>query len=197
MLDQSRRNVLTALIALPALASCATPAAAATPAADTRHWDAALAEYRRVFDAHSAAWDAYWTAQEAAFDDSPPFPEHLSKRFFLTPSMEPDMVKIFVRTAADVPGQPFDIDAVVAEWEAHRSGRAAANAFHRTVELDAAATAWSVPFHTARDGLMAIPAPTTAALLVKIEIASTSLDDDHADATLADARRLLGGADHA
>lgn len=196
MLDQSRRNVLTALIALPALASCASPAVAA-PAADTRHWDAALAEYQRVHAAHSAAWDAFWTAHEAAIDDSPAYPEHLAKRFFLTPSMEPELVRALVRTAADVVGAPFDIDAVVAEWEGHRKGREAANAFHRTKELEAAAKSWSIPFHTARDGLMAIPAPTNAALLVKIEIASHSLDEDHGESTLADAQRLLGGAGHA
>jgi hypothetical protein len=38
---------------------------------------------------------------------------------------------------------------------------------------------------------MEVPAPTLAALLIKIEIAAVSLDDDHGQAMLSDAQRLL------
>ena len=38
---------------------------------------------------------------------------------------------------------------------------------------------------------MQVPAPTLPALLEKMQIAAISLDDGHAAATLADARRLL------
>ena len=43
----------------------------------------------------------------------------------------------------------------------------------------------------AREGLMNVPAPHQAALLVKIEVAAESLDNRHAEIVLADARRLL------
>lgn len=48
-------------------------------------------------------------------------------------------------------------------------------------------------YREARDRFMAVPAPHCRALLAKIEISTLSLDDDHAEAVLADARRLLSG----
>jgi hypothetical protein len=48
-------------------------------------------------------------------------------------------------------------------------------------------------FQAARDDFMQVPAPDQAALLVKLEIWAESLGSDHAEATIADARRLLGG----
>ena len=39
---------------------------------------------------------------------------------------------------------------------------------------------------------MKIPAPDTAVLLIKMELAACTLSDEHSDSVLEDAKRLLG-----
>ncbi len=62
---------------------------------------------------------------------------------------------------------------------------------YRCKELAEQRSSYLPRYVEARDALIAVPAPDNAALLTKMEIAAESLDDEHAESALLDARRLL------
>lgn len=81
---------------------------------------------------------------------------------------------------------------VVDEFMAYQERHEEACRLYGLKALQEQVTAYRATYFEARDALMAVPAPDADALLVKMEIASTWLDDPYAESAFDDARRLLG-----
>ncbi|MDQ3458592.1 MAG: hypothetical protein M3498_04680 [Deinococcota bacterium] len=191
----SRRAVIAALAGTPMFLGTFGTAAASTGLAanlrpDTSAWDRALEEFRRVEAIHAAAYARHDEAEEAASDHIPERPGHLIDRHGLFMGMDRKQIEKALRWKGL--SEPA-IAAAADEMAAYQQAWDAARRRFRVQETWAEAKKTNPAFDVARDALMKVAAPTTAALLVKMEISTISLDDEHAEATLTDARRLLAG----
>lgn len=145
------------------------------------------AAYTKLCDAHDAADEA----AEAAL----PRVDGFFDEYRLGMSMKRDAVEFHLQlynTRERVAGKPqIDIAATAEEFERYRREHEAIARRFRVKELDQRCQQCLPTYRSARDALMAVPAPDQAALLIKMEIATVPLDEEHAESALADARRLL------
>lgn len=190
-LTTTRRAVLTAALALPAAGIVASIPTAAATSVDTAAWDRALAAYRSAEAIFRTAHDAFHEAEEQASAFVPPRPDKLIDEYGLFFSMKRDRIEQTLRYHLPNDDQVAERTRIADQFESHeRQSKDAARRFD-TQGLWRQAKLTDPAFHATRDALMQVPAPTLAALLIKIEIAGISLDEEHGDAMVADARRLL------
>jgi len=188
----TRRAILGAIACAPAAAILAAPLPrSASP--DQSAWSAALAAYRKADREYDAAWDRYYRIEEAASAVTPDRPNHLFDKLHLSMSMSRHDAEAMIRYHVLSTGEQIDIAATVDGFERYQAAVAEVRQRFNLAEESAKAQTLSEPLHAARDALMATPAPDTAALLIKIEITSHCICEEHAVITLADARRLLRG----
>ena len=139
--------------------------------------------------------DRFDTVEEAYGDASGPRPGRYFDDYNLNMSMERGHVDgaltIYNTRQRINGGVQIDVKQVADEFEAYRRRNADLRKQFRVDEYWDQAKSYRPTYYEARDRLMEIPAPDVTALLAKIEIAAVSLDDGHAEAMLADARRLL------
>ena len=193
----TRRQMLAGMAIAGATAS--TPFIGASIAksatADTLAWDAALPRWKAVEQTYDAICDRHDAVEEAYGDASPRIDRYFDD-YGLNTSMERGHVEgalTIYNTRMRLNGAAkVDVAKVADEFDAYQKRDADLRKHYRVDEYWDAVTAYRPTFFRARDRIMEVPAPHVAALLVKIEIASISLDNNHADAMLADARRLLG-----
>jgi hypothetical protein len=191
----TRRGVLVALAGTAAFAgtfgtAIAAPAEAATTSPE---WERELAAFRKVEAAHDEIWSRWERAEELLSAAGPERIDRYFDDYKLGIGMKREAVVYRLKVYAASIGEDMDIEGTADAFMTYQSECTAQREKFRTDAFFAAGKAHQPTFNRARDALMEIPAPNTAALLVKIEIAAASLDDDHAEAMLADARRLLGG----
>jgi hypothetical protein len=170
-------------------------------ASDRGRWDAALAHYRRIDAEYDRICDAADAAGEAVAAAHP-----REDRFFdeydLGMGMSRDRAvhsasySIFRRELRDRPlpdaaAARAEAQRVADEFMAYQAEHQRLQRLHHLPELEKQVKAYRPRYWGARDALMRVPAPDTDALLVKMEIAAMSLDDEHAESALADAKRLL------
>lgn len=192
----NRREMLTGIAV--AGAAAATPFIGASVAkaatADTRAWDMVYPEWEAVRQKFDALVNRFDAAEEAYGDASPRVDRYFNDYGF-NMGMERGHMEgalAMYNTRMRVAGRPkVNVQQVADEFDAYRRRDADRRKHFRVNEYWDAVTAYRPTFFEARDRIMDVPAPTIAALLIKIEIAAISLDDDHAGAMLADARRLL------
>ena len=98
-----------------------------------------------------------------------------------------------LRWYGDRTGERINEHEVADEFEAYQARSQEAAKRHNVEELQERIEELQQPWRAASAAIMAIPAPDTGALLVKLDIAFGSLCTDHAESAMADARRLLGG----
>ncbi len=84
-----------------------------------------------------------------------------------------------------------EAERIADEFMAYKARSAEAKRLYRCKELAEQRSAYLPRYVEARDALIAVAAPDNGGLLTKLEIAAESLDDEHAESALADARRLL------
>jgi hypothetical protein len=193
----SRRAVIAALAGTPLLVgtfAAGIGEAAASPAVDRTAWDRVFASYQRArarFDALCARWEAEDEARGEAL------PERVDRYFDdyrLGMGMNRETVLFWLRIYASNPAHSLDVEATADEFMEYQRLNAEISSRFRVDELYQEMSDYLPAFNEARNAMMEVPAPDKAALLVKIENASISLCEDHAEATLADARRLLADA---
>lgn len=191
----SRRTILAAFATAPAIGGIAASLAAIEPAeaatVDRRAWDRALAAFRKVDAVHDDLWGRWEAACEAMDESTPERVDRYFDEYKLGMSMSRDDVEFWLRSYVGRTGKRIDIARTADEFADYQRVHREARERFQTEQLYEAAKAHNAAYYRARDTLMAIAAPTVPALLVKIEIATTSLDDEHAESMLADARRLL------
>ncbi len=154
-------------------------------------WNEAFARFRELMAAFDKALDRHSKAENAA-DDCP-----REARFFDTYGLGMGMSRRRVidalRWYGDRTGDRINDQEVADEFEAYQARSKDAAKRHNVDERQERIEELQEPWGAARDAIMAIPAPNTGALLVKLDIAFGSLFTDHAEIAMADARRLLGG----
>jgi hypothetical protein len=187
----NRREALTGM----ALASAAItlPAAAIAKAStgpSRRAWDKAVAEFRHVDSTFNALIDRSDAAQEAAGEAHPRVDRYFDE-YRLGMGMSRDRVVYWLHHYALDAKSNIDVQATADEFMAYQDEARKVSERFSVKRLDEACEAYRPTYFQARDALMAVDAPDSAALLVKIQLAAQSLDGDHAESTLADARRLL------
>lgn len=159
------------------------------PAATTA-WAEAFAQFNKVNAAFDEAINRHAEAEEAAGDEHP-----REDRFFVTYGLGMGMSRQRVLDTLDwrnrITGK--EAEAIADEFMAYQERSREVDRRHGIDELDKRIEELREPWRAAREALMAIPAPDTDGLLVKLEIAFASLCTDHADNALADAKRLLQG----
>lgn len=201
---RSLMNMMTAVAAVPTVA-LATPVIA-DPTADRTEWESAYANYRVVEARHNALGDAWEAAQEAADNATPDRVDRYFDEFNLGIGMSrrrvmPAITHAIVRR--DYPEGHLlfreesaavvdDAERLTDEFMGYQQKITDARERYQTEQRWDEMRAHQPKFEAARNAFMAVPAPDTDALLTKMEIAAVSLDDDHADSCLADAKRLLG-----
>lgn len=188
----SRRTALAAIAGGTAIAAVPLAAANLAPIGAAR-WDAALAAFREVERQHKVLWDRWEAACDAAADCTPERVARYFDDYRLGIGMSRNDVEYWLRLYnTGRTDRRIDVGSTADEFMTYQQKFLDAHERYQTDRLYNEAQAQNPAYQEARDALMAVPAPTIAALLVKIEIAAVSLDDDHADSMLADARRLLG-----
>lgn len=191
----SRRAILAgALIAAPAVAALATSTRGFPLAVNTAAWDQTLAAFRKVEMTHDALWDSWERADEAVGDNTPDRVDRYFDDYRLGIGMKRDAVEYWLNAYNVGRGEGrIDVARTADEFDAYQRQTLDARERFQTDRRYKEASGHNPVYQAARDALMEVPAPTIAALLIKIEIAAVSLDDDHGQSTLSDARRLLSG----
>ena len=154
-------------------------------------WEEALAHYDRVRSVHSALWGLSDAAQEAVEATTPDRIDHYFDVYGLGIGLSKPRIEEALKHYVWRTGNQLDVAKVASDFDAYQTLFIAARERFETDRLYRQASDHNATFSAVRDRLMAIPAPDTAALLLKIETAAVSLDEEHADSVLADARRLL------
>lgn len=186
--------IAAATLAIPAsAAACSFDPRSQTTSTDT--WDQALAAYRKIEARYDELCDDCEAADNAVHEV---IPERVDRYFYdykLGIGMTREAVLFWLAHYNLGASSSAKIDAgrTADEFMGYQQNILDARKRFRTEELDEARRAYFPTYTEARDALMKVPAPTAAALLVKMEIAAVSRDDAHAESTLADARRLIGG----
>lgn len=193
----SRRQ---ALAGLSILGTVAIPGAqAATKAATVRPgraaWDRAFAHWVPVETRFNALHDRFNAAEEAWGEAGDPRVGRYFDEYHLNMLMERGHIEgalAMHNTRQRVTGgDQIDVKQTADEFEAYRTRSTDLRKHFRVDEYWDHATVYRPTYYEARDRIMAVPAPDIPALLVKIEIAAVSLDNEHAESMLVDARRLL------
>lgn len=207
-------NVMTAIAAVPAVGISKSAIAHVGP--DRRAWEQAYERFQRakreserLFGEHSAAevaWDAACPRESRFFDE-----------FNLGIGIQRDRVLDRVRhklgTQQGISGIVMsppasrkayeakldaisnDARQITDHFMAYQDRHNETKSAFRVEELWQRATDFDDEcYFPARDELMRLPAPDEAALLVIMEVSCVSLDDEHAESVLADARRLLASS---
>lgn len=190
----SRRAVLAALAGTPMFVGTIGEAIAATAASpNTAAWDRALVAFRQVESVHGAAWDRYFAAEEACSEQTPERIARYFDDYNLGIGMSREDVEYWLRAYNTGRSEGrIDVARTADEFDAYQRRFIDARERFQVDRLYQEARAHNPTFAAARDALMQVPAPTLAALLIKIEHAAASLNEEHSEAMLADARRLLG-----
>lgn len=154
-----------------------------------------------VHDACRAEFDRLWALSSAAceaWDIDCPRVGSFFEEHHLGIGMSRERVVRTLESNAFLKGQLPDavaVEALADEFMAYQNRHTAIAERLKVDQLETDAADYGEShYFPARDRLMAIPAPDHAALLAKIEIAATSLDDQHLEHVRQDARRLLGAA---
>lgn len=203
-------TMMTAITAIP-VATLPTSAFATPITTEGLAWNRALSEFRRV----EARGDGMWKAWDDAETQLPERPESLQGLGAIAIRGNRENIRrdiLFHLCQRDFPagGRVLYPPERKAEYGAHLDrlcseadkltddAVAYGKRFDevrrrlRIDELYGAATKYrDEVFFPARNALMAIPAPDARALLAKFEIAATSLEEEHLEGCLADAKRLL------
>lgn len=212
----TRRNAMNMMTALAAVPAVGLPAGAlALVTTDRSAWDSALARYQhakstfdRLWEEASAAeesWDAACPREARYFDKynlgigmnrERAFSElryQLCQRAGINGLViSPPQRRKECEAKLDAIGK--EAERIADEFMTYQQRHADTKRSCRVEETtDAAHDYGEQHFFPSREALMRLPAPDQAALLVKMEISTRSLDDEHAESTLADARRLLSG----
>jgi len=190
----NRREMLTGVAVAGATVALSAPTIAKTLPASRAAWDSAFAHWSIVQAKYDAVCDRFSAAEEAWGDAQPRI-----DRYFDVYGLNTRMERGHVEGALQMyntrqrvgGGTQIDIQQVADEFGAYLKRSADLRRHLRVEEYWDRSEAYRPTYFEARDRLMNIPAPDLAALLVKIEIAAVSLDDEHADSMLTDARRLL------
>ncbi|WP_126173465.1 hypothetical protein [Altericroceibacterium xinjiangense] len=194
-----RRTFMAASPAVIGLVGTAAPTAARAfdssfGPADTTAWDRALATYRRAEARYEQLCDECAAADQAVAHATPARVDRYFEEYGLGIGMTRAQIAFYLAHYNLRAKVKIDQNATLEEFEAYQNQTLAARKRFRTFEFDAARRAYYPTYVQAQNDLMKVPAPTNAALLMKVEIATTSQDEDHAESMLADARRLLGDA---
>ena len=191
----NRREMLTGMAVAGAAVAMPTPTVAKSLPTSRSAWDKAFANWSAVQGKYDALCDRFDTAEEAYGDASGPRPGRYFDDYNLNMSMERGHVEgalaIYNTRQRITGGVQIDVKQVADEFGAYRRRNADLRKHFRVDEHWEQAKAYQPTYYEARDRIMMVAAPDVAALLVKIEVAAVSLDDEHADSMLADARRLL------
>ena len=193
----SRRQALAGLSIIgAAVAAPAMGATLARPAiGDTREWDPAFAQWSAAKAQFDALCDRFNLADEALGDASPRVDRYFDE-YRLNTLMERGHVEgalgMYNTRQRLTGGAKIDVQTVADEFVAYLRRGAELRKRFRVDEYWSEVQAYRPTYFEARDRIMGVPAPHVAALLVKIEISAISLDEEHANAVLADARRLVG-----
>ena len=162
--------------------------------AGTLVWDRAFGHWRAIQQKYDGLCDRFNAAEEAWGDASSRI-DRFFEQYQLNTSMKRGYVeaqlKLYNTRARLTGGAKIDVQKVADEFDAYRKRSADLRAQFRVDEYWDQSAQYRPTYFEARDRIMQIPAPHVAALLVKIEIAAISLDNEHADLMLADAQRLL------
>ncbi|TMJ19544.1 MAG: hypothetical protein E6G92_07145 [Alphaproteobacteria bacterium] len=217
--ESTRRAVLGAIAVAPIIGASVFPAAAvsgANPdrrdtmatqpafsqepynwnrgraAPDRRDWDQALATFREVESDHDRLWGRSERADEAAEANRPARIARYFEDYRLGIGMKRQDVESRLRAYNTGRSEGrIDVARTADEFDAYQRQILEVNERFQTDRLFNEASAHNPIYKAACDALMSAPAPHTAALLIKLEIAAISLDDEHMESAVADARRLL------
>lgn len=166
----------------------------ARPHRQAADFDSALADYQRAHSEFDRLWALHSAAAEAWFCECPRQDEYFDEHK-LGIGMSRERVIQRLQINAIIKGaDPEDpaIATIADAFMAYQNRNADAKDRLGVDRLeDKASDYGEAEFFPARERLMATPAPDTAALLLKLEIAAVSTDGDHIESVLADARRLL------
>jgi len=155
-------------------------------------WDAAFALYREANSHFDEAIDRHAEAEGLAGAACPRVDVFFDKyRLGMGMNRSRVVENLQYYNVRNDRANRIDVEAVADDFMAFQERSKAAEQRFCVGELEEAIEASRPAFHETREALMRVSAPDTAALLVKIEIAFCSLDTDHADSTLVDAKRLL------
>ena len=193
----SRRQALAGLSIIGAAAAAPAMGATAlrTAISDTRDWDAAFAQWSSVHGRYDALCDRFNAAEEAHGEAHPRVDRYFDD-YRLNTVMERGHVEgslsMYNNRQRLTGGAQIDVQQVADEFFAYLKRNADSREHFRLEESWGRVQANRPAYFEARECIMGVPAPHLAALLVKIEISAISLDEGHAEAVLADARRLLG-----
>ena len=191
----NRREMLTGMAVAGATVALSAPTIAKTLPVSRTAWDKAFAHWSPIKARFDALCDQFNAAEEAWGEADGPRVDRYFDRYNLHILMERGHIEgalAMYNTGQRVTGgDQIDVKQTADEFEAYRTRSTDLRKHFRVDEYWDRSTAYRSTYFEARDRIMDILAPDVAALLVKIEIAAVSLDDEHAGSVLADARRLL------
>lgn len=193
----NRRDVLIGIGVAGATAVAPIAGANLAKATDRRAWNAAFDHYQRTHAEFERLWSLHKAAENAWERDCP-----RDASFFdqdkLGIGMDRDRVIDTLRVNYWTKGREADEEAVRAradEFMAYQERHKQTRKLHGVEESEEQAVAYGeAHYFPAREALMAVPAPGTDALLIKMEIAAGAGDEEFMDSCYADAKRLLGRA---
>ena len=189
----NRREVLTGM-ALASAAAAVPAVAMAETRPDSRAWDREFTHWCTIEGKFDELCDRFNAAEEA-WGGSDPRVDHYFEEYNLNTSMKRGHVEgtlaMYNTRMRLTSGTQIDVQRVADEFEAYLQRSARLRDQFRVGEYWGQVEEYRPTYFEARDRIMQVPAPHVAALLVKIEIAAISLDEEHAEVMLAAARRLL------
>lgn len=156
-------------------------------------WNEALARFRTVDAVHDELARRWEDACNEADEATPDRIDRYFDTFKLGIGMKRDDVEFWLRQYVARTGDVIDIAGTADDFDQYQQLILAARERFEVERLWRELRAHQPDFDRARDDLMAVPAPDHEALLIKLQITAMSLDEDHAESTLADAKRLLRG----
>lgn len=194
----NRREVLIGIGVASATAAVPIAGANLAKATDRSAWNAALSRYQRTNAEFERLWSLHDKAEVACERDCPRVDRYFDA-YKLGFGMGRDRVECFLRlynTGARLNGKPqLDTAATADEFMAYQEHHQGIRKLHRVDAWEKEASDYGqAHYFPARTALMAVPAPDTDALLVKIGIAAEAYDDEFMECCYADAKRLLGRA---
>ena len=203
-------QLITSAATVPALAFAAVPASAA--GLDRSTWDAEYARFKAVDVEYDRRILAEEEAREAV-DAECPREDRFFDEYDLRMGMKREAVVwharhavaeregfnglvLFPKESAVISNRKADAlraeaERIADEFMAYQERHNEAWERHGVDGLREVAEEYRPLWFAARDRFMAVPAPDVEALLVKLQIAGTWVDDDYVTSSFEDARRLL------